>query len=197
LVLLFAGLRDHFLAARLPRFSAVHPKTQLRIVSSVWADDHDTETFDLDIRYGFGKGTGFDADRLTWERLIPMCMPEIAARIASAGDLAKERPLHVLAYQEGWATLLATAGAIHVDPGPGLWFDTTPIALEVAAQGGGMPLGRSSMLERELASGRLVRPFELELPIDEGFFRVAPDMGPRHPDAAIFRDWLLAEATAV
>lgn len=188
------GYAITWLAARLPRFIAAHPKTQVRIVSSVWADDYDSETFDLDIRYGFGKWTGFDADRLTWERLIPMCLPEIAARLASADDLGKERLLHVLGYQEGWATWLAAAGTTHVDPGSGLWFDTTPMALEVAAQGGGVALGRSSMLERELASGRLVRPFDLELDIDEGFFLVAPEKGARHPDAAVFRDWLLAEA---
>lgn len=188
------GYAITWLAARLPRFLAAHPKTQVRIVSSVWADDYDSETFDLDIRYGFGKWAGFDADRVTWERLIPMCLPEIAARLASPDDLSKERLLHVLGYQEGWATWLAAAGTTHVDPGSGLWFDTTPMALEVAAQGGGVALGRSSMLERELASGRLVRPFDLELPIDEGFFLTAPEKGARHPDAAVFRDWLLAEA---
>jgi LysR family glycine cleavage system transcriptional activator len=68
------------------------------------------------------------------------------------------------------------------------------MALEVAAHGGGVALGRSSMMERELATGRLVRPFDLELPIDEGFFLVAPDKGARHPDAALFREWLLAES---
>lgn len=188
------GYAITWLAARLPRFIAAHPKTQVRIVSSVWAEDYDGETFDLDIRYGFGRWTGFDADRLTRERLIPVCLPEFAARMASPEDLAKERLLHVLGYQEGWATWLAAARTSHVDPGSGLWFDTTPMALEVAAQGGGVALGRSSMLERELASGRLVRPFDLELPTEEGFFLVAPEKGARHPDAALFRDWLLAEA---
>lgn len=191
------GYAITWLAARLPRFIAAHPRTQVRIVSSVWAEDYDSETFDLDIRYGFGTWSGFDADRLTWERLIPMCLPEIAARLASPDDLGKERLLHVLGYQEGWATWLAAAGTTYVDPGSGLWFDTTPMALEVAAQGGGVALGRSSMLERELASGRLVRPFDLELDIDEGFFLVAPEKGARHPDAGVFRDWLLAEARVV
>jgi LysR family transcriptional regulator, glycine cleavage system transcriptional activator len=190
------GYAITWLAARLPRFLAAHPKTQVRIVSSVWADDYDTETFDLDIRYGFGKWTGFDADRVTWEKLIPICLPEIAARMSSPDDLAKERLLHVLGYQEGWAAWLAAAGTTHVDAGSGLWFDTTPMVLEVAAQGGGVALGRSSMLERELASGRLVRPFDLELPIDEAFFLVAPEKGARHPDAATFREWILAEANA-
>jgi LysR family glycine cleavage system transcriptional activator len=179
------GYAITWLASRLPRFLTAHPKTQVRIVSSVWAEDYDSETFDLDIRYGFGKWAGFDADRVTWEKLIPMCLPE---------DLAKERLLHVLGYQEGWATWLASAGTRQVDPGSGLWFDTTPMALEVAAQGGGIALGRSSMLERESTSGRLVKPFALELPIEEGFFLVAPEKGLRHPDAAIFREWLLGES---
>lgn len=190
------GYAITWLAARLPRFIAAHPKTQVRIVSSVWAEDYESETFDLDIRYGFGKWVGFEADRLTWERLIPVSLPEIAARLASPEDLGKERLLHVLGYQEGWATWLAAAGTTHVDAGSGLWFDTTPMAFEVAAQGGGVALGRSSMLERELASGRLVRPFDLELPIDEGFFLTAPEKGARHTDAAVFREWLLAEAAA-
>lgn len=188
------GYAVTWLASRLPRFMAAHPKTLVRIVSSVWADDYDSETFDLDIRYGFGKWAGFDADRVTWEKLIPVCLPNIAARLRSPEDLSKERLLHVLGYQEGWATWLAAAGTVAVDPGSGLWFDTTPMAIEVAAHGGGVALGRSSMLERELASGRLVRPFELDLPIEEGFFLVAPEKGPRHPDAAVFREWLLAES---
>ena len=132
------GYAITWLAARLPRFLATHPKTQVRIVSSVWADDYDSETFDLDIRYGFGSWAGFTADRVTWERLIPICLPEVAKRMTAPNDLSKERLLHVLGYQEGWATWLAAAGALQVDPGSGLWFDTTPMALEVAAQGGDM-----------------------------------------------------------
>ncbi|SFF00129.1 LysR family transcriptional regulator, glycine cleavage system transcriptional activator [Sulfitobacter brevis] len=188
------GFATTWLAARLVRFLAAHPKIQVRIVSSVWAEDYDSETFDLDIRYGFGKWTGFDADRLTLEKLIPMCLPEVAAGMSSPDDLAKERLLHVLGYQEGWAAWLTAAGTAHVDAGSGLWFDTTPMVLEVAAQGGGVALGRSSMLEREITSGRLVPAFDLALAIEEGFFLVAPEKGARHPDAAIFRDWLRAEA---
>jgi LysR family glycine cleavage system transcriptional activator len=185
-----------WLAARLPRFLAAYPKTQVRFVTSVWADDYDNESFDLDIRYGFGKWTGFDAYRLTWEKLIPMCLPAVAARMHAPEDLAKERLLHVLGYQEGWSTWLSAVGADRVDPGSGLWFDTTPMALEVAAQGGGVALGRTSMIEREVASGRLVQAFDFALSIDEGFFLTAPERRARHPDADVFKDWLLAEATA-
>jgi LysR family glycine cleavage system transcriptional activator len=184
----------NWLAPRLPRFLAAHPKTPVRIVSSVWAEDYDAETFDLDIRYGLGHWPGFRADRLTHERLMPLCPPALAARLHRPDDLAAERLLHVLGYRDGWASWLTAAGAGRVDAGQGLWFDTTHMALEVAAHGGGVALGRSSMTARDLASGRLVAPFEMALPVEEGFFLVAPDPGPRHPDAEVLRDWLLAEA---
>ncbi len=195
-VRVMVGFAVTWLARRLPRFIAAHPKTQVRIVSSIWAGEYDAETFDLDIRYGFGSWPGFRADRLNRECLVPLCRPEIAARLQTPADLSRERLLHVLGYQDGWDSWLTAAGAGRVDTSQGLWFDTTLMAVAVAAEGGGVALGRTSLIESDLASGRLVRPFDLDLPIDEGFFLVAPEKGARHPDAAVFRDWLLAEAAA-
>jgi LysR family glycine cleavage system transcriptional activator len=189
------GYAVNWLAARLPHFMAAHPKTNVRIVSSVWAEDVEAERYDLDIRYGFGRWSGFRADRLTWETLEPICLPEIAARLRVPDDLAKERLLHVLGYQEGWASWLKAAGARTVNAGSGLHLDTSLMAFEVAANGGGVALGRRSMSDKELVSGRLVRPFSLALPVDEAFYLVAPEQGPSHPDAQVFRDWLVAEVT--
>ncbi len=184
-----------WLAARLPNFLAAHPKTNVRIISSVWAEDFEAERYDLDIRYGFGRWPGFKTDRLTWEVLEPLCLPEIAARLHTPNDLAKERLLHVLGYQEGWASWLKAAGATGVNAGSGLHLDTSLMAFEVAANGGGVALGRRSMSGTELTSGRLVRPFDPALPIDECFYLVAPEKGPMHPGTELFRAWLLAEAT--
>ena len=195
-VRVMVGFATTWLARRLPRFIAAHPKTQVRIVSSIWAEEYGAETFDLDIRYGFGTWPGFRADRLNRESLVPLCLPEIAARLHSPADLARERLLHVLGYQDGWDGWLTAAGAGRVDAARGLWFDTTLMAMAVASEGGGVALGRTSLIETELAQGRLVKPFAFELPIEEGFFLVAPEKGPRHKDAGVFRDWLLAEAVA-
>lgn len=50
-----------------------------------------------------------------------------------------------------------------------------------------------SLVPEDLAPGRLVRPFDLAVPVDECFYFVLPGASPGHPDAAIFRDWLLAK----
>jgi LysR family glycine cleavage system transcriptional activator len=190
------GFAVNWLAQRLPQFLDAHPKTGIRIVSSVWSEEFDAERFDLDIRYGLGHWPGFRSDQVSWEVLEPMCLPQVAARLKSPDDLAGERLLHVMGYQEGWATWLAAAGASKVNTGQGAHFDTSLMAFEVAAAGGGVALGRSSMSEKELAAGRLVRPFDFAVSIREAFHLVAPEDGIEHPDAGPFRDWLLVEARA-
>jgi LysR family transcriptional regulator, glycine cleavage system transcriptional activator len=183
----------NWLALRLPRFFAAYPKVPLRIISSVWGDDTDPAHYDLDIRYGRGKWPGFRATQLSWEVLEPLCIPAIAARLRSPDDLAHERLLHVLGYQDGWATWLSAAGAVHVNAGSGAHFDASVLAYEVAMQGGGVALGRTSLAAVMLGTGRLVRPFTLAIPIQEAFFLVSPEKGMPHPDVEVFRNWLLAE----
>jgi LysR family glycine cleavage system transcriptional activator len=68
------------------------------------------------------------------------------------------------------------------------------MSFEVAANGGGVALGRSSMSAKEVRSGRLVRPFSLSVPVQEAFYVLTPQEGLSHPDAALFRDWLVAKA---
>lgn len=184
----------NWLAQRLPRFLAAYPKVALRIVSSVWNDEFDAERYDLDIRYGLGKWPGFRAEQVSWEVLEPVCLPELAARLKVPDDLAGTRLLHVIGYQEGWGTWLAAAGAKGVNAGAGTQVDTSLLAFELAAQGAGVALGRTSMVTKELVSERLVRPFDLAVPIREAFFVLSPEAGVAHPDAALFRDWLLAQA---
>ena len=192
------GFAVNWMAPRLPRFLDAHPQVPVRIVSSVWSYPGDAAQFDLDIQYGqiqhgLGRWPGFRVDRLTQEVLEPVCLPEIASRLTRPDDLGRHRLLHVLGYQDGWATWLAAAGAVGVNAGSGVQFDTSLMALAVAANGGGVALGRRSLIAGDLRFHRLVRPFGLAVPVAEGFYLLSPQIARAHPDAARFRDWLLAE----
>ena len=56
----------------------------------------------------------------------------------------------------------------------------------------------SALLERDLASGRLIRPFDpsLDLALDVGIFFVCLPESLERPAVAAFRDWVLAEVAA-
>jgi LysR family glycine cleavage system transcriptional activator len=188
------GYAVNWLAPRLPRFFDACPDVPLRIVSSVWREEFDIETYDLDVLYGSGTWPGYRSDQLTRETVSPICLPDVASRLTTPDDLGGERLLHVMGYQEGWATWLAASGATGVNSGSGMHFDTSLMAFEVAANGGGVALGRRSMSERELSLDRLVEPYDLAVPLKENFYLVTPDGGRVHPNAGIFRDWLISEA---
>ncbi len=183
-----------WLAPRLTDYLARYPGKDIRIISSVWNDADDANAYDLDIQYGTGDWRGRHSHRLSRETITPLCTPSVAHELAHPDDLKTHRLLHVLGYQEGWGTWLRAAGATQVNPGQGLHFDTSLTAFEVAAHGGGIALGRSSLATHARASGRLVAPFDLAVPIEEGFHLLQPVSKDPHPDAAAFVDWILALA---
>lgn len=194
-----SGFAVNWIGPRLPRFFELHPDTPVRIVMSVWSEPLDAETADLDITYGTGNWTGCHMDRLTWETLTPVCSPALldgAKPLNTPDDLRHHRLLHVLGYEEGWSLWMRAAGVRDFTPSSQFQFDTSLMTFAVAEQGAGVALARSSMVERELQSGRLVKPFDITVPIEEAFYLLSPTAGPAHPDAGRFRDWVLAEAEA-
>jgi LysR family transcriptional regulator, glycine cleavage system transcriptional activator len=190
------GFAVNWLAPRLPDFMAKHPDIALRLISSVWNEDNSSEAFDLDIRYGDGNWPGVKSDRLTRESLQPVCSPDLlkAGRLRTPSDLANQTLIHVLGYREGWALWLKKAGVKKTPTSAALQFDTSLMAFEVAAQGVGVALGRTSMIEPELNSGRLVAPFTLAVPVEEGFHLVSRENAQNARQAAVFREWVLGAA---
>jgi hypothetical protein len=51
-------------------------------------------------------------------------------------------------------------------------------------------LGRVVLAERDVAAGRLVRPFKTVLPLDVSYFLVRPSGTPVRQEAVSFRNWL-------
>lgn len=186
----------NWLTPRLPGFLDRAPGRTLRIISTVWNDDPVKGAFDLDIQYGTGDWPGVTSHRLTWDRITPLCAPDLLHRLplARPEDLRAHQLVHVLGYQEGWGRWLTAAGAIGVDPGQGLQVDNSLMAFELAASGVGVALGRTSLAAKDRMSGRLIAPFALDLPIEEAFYLRQSDTGKTHPDAAAFVDWLRTEA---
>jgi LysR family transcriptional regulator, glycine cleavage system transcriptional activator len=180
----------NWLAPRLPEFLNQYPGTDIKIISSVWNSELGPDAHDLDIQYGTGKWRGMRSYRLSWETITPLCAPSIARRISTPDDLSAQRLLHVLGYQEGWGTWLQAAGAKSVNPGQGIKLDTSLMAFELARQGGGVALGRQSLSSRARETGRLVAPFDLDVPIDEAFHLLQPVESDIHPDASLFVEWI-------
>lgn len=184
----------HWLAPRLHAFQALHPGVSLRLTSAVWPSEFDLAGVDMEVRYGRGGWEGVECERLTRERLAPVCAPAMARELASPSDLAGRVLLHAVGFEAGWEQWLAQAGEAGVlERTTPLRCDTMTVTLQLAVHGAGVALGRSGFIEALVADGRLAVLFDRWLETEESFFlaRIA-GRAPR-PQARIFWDWLLAQ----
>jgi LysR family glycine cleavage system transcriptional activator len=189
-----------WLLPRLSSFYEAHPDIELRVLATVALADFKRDGVDLAIRLGHGGYPGLKAERLFAEALTPLCSPALLKRkgaLKVPDDLGKYRLIHDTsipgAGQRGaWQQWLKLAGAKHVASERGATFSLAELAMQAAIDGTGVVLGRIVLAERDLAAGRLVRPFKTVLPLDVSYFLVrANGSQPRH-EMQCFRDWLFA-----
>lgn len=191
------GFMLHWLSPRLHRFRARHPDVTLRLTTVVWDADFTLDGAELEIRYGWGEWRDAASRRLTWERAVPVCTPQVAARLQTPADLAGETLLHVVGFETGWPRWLAEAGlAGTADATRAILCDTTVVVVDLARRGEGVALLRSSFAGEALRTGELCVPFDLTPPLDEAFYLVQPVKRVLRPVAQAFRDWLVEEAEA-
>jgi DNA-binding transcriptional LysR family regulator len=155
---------------------------------------------DVDVAVVYSKPTVTDmiSDLLWPVRLGILCHPDLAARHAGK-DLATfirdNELIHVriadLPRHHMWAQLVRQTNLGPVSFERGLVFDTALLAVQYALSGEGLALVDLNLFREEIASGRLVRPFDVTLDEGYGYYLIT------HPDAlsdtaiALFRSWLI------
>ena len=185
-----------WLVHRLGRFAEAHPGIDLRISAALHHIDFARDDIDMAIRHSDGQGNGLHVTRLCAETLIAVCSPTLLSgrnALRKPADLARQTLLHINDRSD-WARWLEAAGAKNVDATRGPILNQASMALDAAVDGQGVALGRSALAAWDLMAGRLVRPFELSLPVPYAYWIVCPKATAKLPKITLFRDWLLAEA---
>jgi LysR family glycine cleavage system transcriptional activator len=184
-----------WLVPRLGKFRDLHPEIDLKLSSSTELWDGSGDLFDVGIRSGLGRWAGLKADLIARETLAPVCSPSVVAGpppLREPSDLRGVRLLHDTP-KDGWARWFDHAGVADVSVTAGLTFDEAGLMLQAAADGQGVALGRLMLSADDLAQGRLIRPFDIEIPNDYSYWLVYPRISSERPDVAAFRAWLLSE----
>jgi LysR family glycine cleavage system transcriptional activator len=197
-----------WLVRRLGGFKAAFPEIDVRLQTTDQVVDFAREGVDIGIRFGAGDYPGLQAVRLFDEDIYPVCSPGLLERgppLDSPADLAGHSLLHVewtAALTKGkeetldWQLWLRAAGAEQVDALRGPRFSHANLALQAAIEGQGLALGSESLARDDLAAGRLVRPFDVVLPVNLAYYLVYPEETAERPKIAAFRHWILTEIGA-
>ena len=189
----FLSFASRWLTPRLGRLADESGETNIELRMNDALADFTTDGVDVAVRYGAGPWDGLESVALFLESLFPVCSPEFAKRhrIRTPQDLHRAPLLH-LAYRP-WSVWFATMG-LEGPPGrAGLIFDDSALLLGAAAEGLGMALGRSGLVEQDLREGRLVRPFVVEAPAEAGYHLVWRSDSRKLKRILRLRDWLVAE----
>jgi len=184
-----------WLVPRLPRLAAALPDLRVRLDADDRLAEPGRHGIDACLRYGAGGYPGVEHTRLATERVCPVCSP--AAGLERVEDLRTHTLLHdeVLRGHPGrvgWRRWLEAAGVTGVDPDAGPRFSHAHMAIEAAIAGQGVALGRTTLVAADLAAGRLVQPFALELEAELGYWLLTP-RGEVPPRVRAFERWLLSE----
>lgn len=190
-----------WLVPRLYRFYKQHPDIHIEVVATSLADFNAGE-IDVAIDCGRGKFPGMHAERFITDEVSPVCSPALMDGVNplhSVADLAHHTLLHDKAAAHDpscpdWGRWLAAAGMRDIDFSRGPSFSPAIMVLQAAIDGQGVALGKSVLVEYDIAAGRLVRPFHLRVPVEFAYHLVCP-MG-REQDATVvaLRHWLHREA---
>ncbi|MBW5286162.1 LysR family transcriptional regulator [Burkholderia gladioli] len=180
-----------WLMPRLRSFHALHPFVELRLMTNNNLVDLAAEGLDCAIRFGDGNWPGTRAQKLFDAPLSLLCAPDIAQRLRVPADLVGETLLR--SYRaDDWMNWFAKAGLAPM-PARGAVFDSSRLMVEAATQGAGVALAPASMFARDLATGRLVRPFDIE--VQAGSYWLIGQKGkPATPAMQLFNQWIVKQA---
>ncbi|MDB5452306.1 MAG: transcriptional regulator GcvA [Caulobacteraceae bacterium] len=190
-----------WLAPRLHLFQARYPEIQVHMAASDAATDLVRDRVDVAVRYGRGPYPSLHATVMMDSLIFPVCSPRLLEDLAldHPRDLARAQLLADMDLAVGepsWTEWFAAAGAPEVTPDLKLGFSNTYLGIEAALAGRGVVLVTESLVVDELASGRLVRPFQTAVVSPYRNWILSLPEKADQPNIRRFRDWLLVQAEA-
>jgi LysR family glycine cleavage system transcriptional activator len=193
------GLGAAWLLPRLSDFRAEHPDVTVMLQSSNDDIDFVRQGVDIAIRWGTGRWPGARTVRLTRASAFPVCSPDYRDQhgLHDLRDLPKLRDgtlLQVTVQGSNWTNWLAKAGHGGIPFRNVLQFSNGNLMLGAAVYGQGICLSNYLLVENELRSNRLVRPFDVELELTEGYYILTNRRAEARPAIDAFRDWIRDQA---
>jgi LysR family transcriptional regulator, glycine cleavage system transcriptional activator len=185
-----------WLIPRLADFQSRYPGIDVRLSTSSRRLRYVGDAFDVGVRSGHEDAAGLVSTTLMPDVRLPACSPAVLLShpIRTVADLRNHTLLHSTSTRTAWSEWLREAGAPSLQGAGRLDFDHVYLQLGAAAEGLGVTLASLPLIEREIATGRLV------CPISEPAWR-GPDYTlvvntDRADDGAVvaFKQWIMAAA---
>lgn len=191
-VSLLPSFAANWLVPRLPRLRALNPDIVVDLDPSLETVDLGQGTADLAIRYGAPDWPGLEAECLMREAVTPVLSGNIKP-LREPRDVLRHTLL--LSRRETDWQVWAEACGVDLAEARTLQLVDYNLVLQAAAEGQGVAMGRLSLVRERLRTGALIAPLPVvSAPDGAAYWLLCAKGWAPSRSAAIFRQWLLAEA---
>lgn len=182
---------SRWLIPRLPDFEARYPDCNIGVGTRVEPFDFDSERFDVAIHFGTTDWPGASLTKLCQEEVIVVAAPDVFKTYDfSCADKIQEAPLlHLENRPMEWLEWMRSAGLGQDLQLSGKFFDQFSMMIAGALAGLGIALVPNYLVEKELASGTLVKAHPHVLSTENAYFLATPAGAPNEM-AGYFIQWI-------
>ena len=182
-----------WLAPRLPDFYQRYPDIQTSLTTMIWQRDYGLGEEDhVEIRFGKGDWPVDALYPFPRQTCFPVCTPEIAAQLNTPADIFSFTRWETQGSADRWENWLSYAGCEARGSQPVHSTSTFVVSMDMARRGLGIALGHPLVCADLLASGELVKPFDINMPMEENYYLLSPADTDRNASGRIFCDWVKA-----
>jgi len=149
-----------WLLPRMRDFHARYPEIDVRVSTTSRKLRYVGNAFDIGVRSGHEEGTGLVSRALMADTRLPACSPALLRErpLQNVADLRHHTLLHSTSTRTAWSHWLKEAGAPDLRVVRHVEYDHVFLQLSAAVEGLGVTLASLPLIERDIATGRLVCP---------------------------------------
>ena len=189
------GFASSWLCSHISGFREAHPDVKLSISTPMRLDDVSNPDVDVFISFGTGYWPDMQVELLVEVEFTPLCSPVLINKtvwLSDPSDIRRACLLH-LVDGDDWEEWLTTAG---VDPAfahTGITFSDMNLVYAAAMSGQGIAMGDEFICRNAMASGQLVRPFDINIRSKRSYYLVVSEAKADNKTVLAFCDWLKEE----
>lgn len=185
------------LTPALKDFQRLYPQIELRLTALAPTDRLEQREFDVAIWHGTDDWRDFDAERIADEDIFPVCTPELLQSgppLRTIDDLKHFPIVRTVSpiITDDWTVWLRQAGSSIDAFDREINCETLSFATNAIVEGLGIGIGRSVLVRQDLASGRLVAPFEFRYASSAGYHVLSRPERSGLRKVQLFKRWLIS-----
>ncbi|MDO6683247.1 MULTISPECIES: transcriptional regulator GcvA [unclassified Oceanobacter] len=184
-----------WLMPHMSQFQELYPDIELQINASQGLIDFNRVSTDIAIYYGNGEWDDIETHFLCKVMLVPVCSPALLSGkypLEKPSDLRRHTLIYVSKRKWEWENWMHQAGVDNLVPKGSLQLSSSQLATAAAQENLGVALADSTLTSREIASGRLMIPFNIQLDTNKAFYLVYRKNRPLTTGMKAFKEWMMS-----